>query len=265
MKLLITGHKGFIGSNAVKYFKDKHDIVTFDWNDGIRPGVIEFDWVLHFGAISSTTERDIDKILKQNYEFSVSLFNECKTFGVGLQYSSSASVYGLGTDFKETAEPDPRTHYAMSKYLFDRYVQQHQGGNIVQGFRYFNVYGPGEDHKGSQASPYCQFTQQANTTGKIKLFENSDQYRRDFVHVDHVLSVHEQMMNKNVSGIFNIGSGITKSFEDIAKEIASEYNATIEYIPMPEKLKAGYQKYTCADLTLLNKVLNEEDYSQRNI
>ena len=216
---------------------------------------------MHFGAISSTTERDIDKILKQNYDFSIDLFNECKTFGVGFQYSSSASVYGLVSSFKEDAPLDPKNPYAWSKYLFERYVQKHQGGNIVQGFRYFNVYGPGEDHKGSQASPYHQFRVQAETTGRIKIFEDSHRYLRDFVPVSKVLEVHDRMLSEPVSGIFNIGTGRTESFQDVAEEMAVKYNASIEYVPMPDILKGNYQEYTCADMTLLNGILNDNSNS----
>ena len=261
MKILITGHQGFIGSNALKYFQDRHEVITYEWGDGPRPSVIDLDWVMHFGAISSTTERDIEKVLRQNYDFSVDLFNECKTFGVGFQYSSSASVYGLTSTFREDAPLDPKNPYAWSKYLFERYVQQHQGGNIVQGFRYFNVYGPGEDHKGSQASPHHQFRVQAETTGRIKVFEGSNRYLRDFVPVSRVINVHEQMLSKSVSGIFNIGTGRTESFQDIAEEMAVKYNAVIEHIPMPDILKGNYQEYTCADLTHLNNILNEKNNS----
>jgi ADP-L-glycero-D-manno-heptose 6-epimerase len=261
MKILITGHKGFIGSNALTYFQDRHEVITYEWDDGPRPSVIDLDWVMHFGAISSTTERDIDKILKQNYDFSIDLFNECKTFGVGFQYSSSASVYGLVSSFREDAALDPKNPYAWSKYLFERYAQKHQGGNIVQGFRYFNVYGPGEDHKGSQASPYHQFRVQAETTGRIKIFEDSHRYLRDFVPVSKVLEVHERMLSKPVSGIFNIGTGRTESFQDVAEEMAVKYNASIEYIPMPDILKGNYQEYTCADMTLLNGILNDNSNS----
>ena len=173
MKILLTGHKGFIGSYMLKALeKQGHDVDTFDWDDGYMPNVMEQDWVIHMGAISSTTERDIDKVLRQNYDFSRQLYNNCKTFGVNLQYSSSASVYGLVSTFREDAILEPKTPYAWSKYLFERYHAQHQGGNIVQGFRYFNVYGPeGEEHKGNQASPYMQFKNQALVDGEIKVFK----------------------------------------------------------------------------------------------
>ena len=185
------------------------------------------------------------------------VFDECKTFGVNLQYSSSASVYGLNQEFREDSPLDPKTPYAWSKYLFERYAAQHQGGNIVQGFRYFNVHGPGEDHKGAQASPHNQFTNQAQKFGKIKLFENSENYRRDFIHVDQVLDVHNKFLSIPKSGVWNVGTGHATSFRDVALNVANEHNAEIELIPMPDILKSSYQEYTCADLTLLNSTLNE--------
>ena len=251
MKILLTGHKGFIGQNMLKaLLSTDHEISTFEWGDGNMPSIMEQDWVIHVGAISSTTERDVDKIMRQNYDFSRQVFNACKTYGVNLQYSSSASVYGLGTNFSETAPVDPRNAYAWSKYLFERYHQQHQGGNIVQGFRYFNVYGPHEDHKGSQASPYHQFGKQARETGKIKVFENSEQYLRDFVPVEQVIATHLAFLNSQESGIFNVGTGTTKSF----LEVAESFGVPVETIPMPEQLTASYQKYTCADMTKTNQV-----------
>ena len=132
MKILLTGHRGFIGQNMLQALENTdHDISTFEWADGNMPSVMEQDWVIHIGGISSTTERDVDKIMRQNYDFSRQLFTACKTYGVNLQYSSSASIYGLGTNFSETAPPDPRNAYAWSKYLFEGYHLQHQGGNIV--------------------------------------------------------------------------------------------------------------------------------------
>ena len=252
MKILLTGHNGFIGSYMLKALKE-HDVTTFEWSDGIRPSVMEFEWVIHMGGISSTTERDIDKILRQNTEFSIDLYEECKTFGVNMQYSSSASVYGLGTDFSETAPVDPRNPYAWSKYLFERYVEKHPTGSIVQGFRYFNVYasnGVGEEHKDKQASPFFQFYEQSKT-GEIRVFENSADHKRDFVPVEEVIDTHLQFLNVKESGIFNIGSGNPISFLDVA----NTFNVKVVEIPMPEILKASYQKYTCADMTKTRKTL----------
>lgn len=251
MKILLTGHKGFIGSHLLTALENEgHSVDTFDWQDGNIPGIMDKDWVIHTGAISSTTERDIEKIMRQNVDFTVELYRVCKTFGVNFQYSSSASLYGFGSDFKEDSPVDPKTPYAWSKYLTERYIQRHEMGSVAQVFRYFNVYGPkGEEHKGSQASPYAQFTKQAKETGVIKLFENSENYKRDFIHVDDVVKYHLDFLKSNKSGIFNIGTGTTKSFLEVAQEIANTYGARIEYIPMPEILKDSYQKYTCADMS----------------
>lgn len=259
MRLLITGHKGFIGSNAVKYFQKTHSIKTYDWADGSLPNLVDIDCVMHFGAVTSTVERDVDKLLRHNYDFTVKLINKCRALGIRLQFSSTASIYGLGTNFKETAAPDPRTPYAWTKYLCERYAQAYPSDNIIQMFRYFNVYGPGEDSKGNQASPYHKFTKQAKEQGRITVFENSDQYFRDFVHVDQIISIHDKFLNIDQSGVWNAGSGQTKSFMDVALEISNQYSAEIDTIPMPQELIAGYQKYTCADLTKLRETLNESN------
>jgi ADP-L-glycero-D-manno-heptose 6-epimerase len=202
------------------------------------------------GAISSTAESDINRLMTQNYEFSCGLLDQCIQHGVNMQYSSSASVYGLGNDFRETAPPDPRNGYSWSKYLFERYAsnkssQAHARGIRVQGFRYFNVYGPGEEHKGTQASPFCQFAQQAREHGVIRVFENSQTYRRDFVPVDTVTDYHVRFLDIDQDGIFNIGTGRTQSFLDVARQ----FGRPIQEIPMPEHLRASYQTYTCADMT----------------
>ena len=258
MRILVTGNLGFIGGNAVQYLESKHTVDTYDWSDE-KPIISNYDWVLHFGAISSTTERDVEKVMRQNFDFSVWLVNECNRTGANFQYSSSASVYGLGNSFRETDPVDPRTPYAWSKYLFERYVKQRTWDIRVQGFRYFNVYGAGEDHKGNQASPYHQFTQQARNTGVIQLFEHSDRYLRDFVPVSGVIDIHERFFTVKNSGVWNIGSGAAKSFSTVANEVIRKYPARIEYIAMPDILKSSYQTYTCADLTHLHETLNAND------
>ena len=255
MKILVTGHKGFIGGNMLRYLQEKtdHEVTTFEWGEP-QPAVEGLDWVMHIGAISATTERDVDKVMRQNYDFTVNLYDECVKHNVNFQFSSSASVYGLGTEFKETSPVDPRTPYAWSKYMVERYIQQHPSTNsIAQCFRYFNVFGPGEDHKGTQASPFYQFTQQKLNNGNIKVFEGSDKYHRDFIHVDEVISTHMQFLKAKDSGIFNVGTGTTTSF----KHIAQIFTVPIIEIPMPNQLKNSYQTYTCADTTLLKKTLKK--------
>jgi ADP-L-glycero-D-manno-heptose 6-epimerase len=261
MRILVTGHKGFIGQNLTKALIEQgHFVDGYEWPDRL-PYLYEYDWVIHLGAISTTTETNVEKIMDQNFDFSVKLINLCKEFGVNFQYASSASVYGLKEEFKEDSPVNPLSPYAWSKYLFDRYVQQNYWGNIVQGFRYFNVYGPHEEHKGNQASPYHKFTEQAKTTGNIKLFEGSDTFLRDFVPVEHVVDIHKKFLNIKESGIWNVGTGIARSFKDIATEIADKHKATITYIPMPANLKLQYQAYTKADITKLKATLNEASNS----
>jgi ADP-L-glycero-D-manno-heptose 6-epimerase len=156
----------------------------------------------------------------------------------------------LNAEFKEDSPLDPKTPYAWSKFLFERYVS-----NLnkiltehikIQGFRYFNVYGPGESNKQDQASPYHKFEKQYKETGKVKVFENSENYLRDFVHVNQVCKTHIDFFDVEESGIWNVGTGNPTSFLEVALSIAP-YHA-IEFIPMPEILKQGYQEYTCADM-----------------
>jgi len=251
MRILITGYRGFIGQNMVNCLQD-HDLGLFEWGDP-TPNVKGLDWVVHLGAISATTERDVEKVMRQNYDFSCWLLQECRLYGVNFQYSSSASVYGTNQEFSEDSPANPQSPYAWSKYLFDRYAKNHYSSSLVQGFRYFNVHGPHEEHKGNQSSPHHKFEQQARETGVIKLFENSDQYLRDFVPVETVIDVHKTFFNVRESGIWNVGTGRPQSFQLVAEAIAKEYNAVIEYIPMPENVKGQYQAYTCADTSKLKK------------
>lgn len=256
MRVLVTGHKGFIGSNMTSALKSQgHDVHGFEWGEEF-PG-FNYDWIVHLGAISSTTETDIEKVMRQNYDFSVELLENCIIRGVNLQYASSASVYGLKQDFKETSPTDPKTPYAWSKFLFDHYASKIKCDIIVQGFRYFNVYGPGEDSKGDQASPYHKFKRQFEQTGKIKVFENSDRYLRDFIHVEDVCAIHSKFFNIRQSGVWNVGTGVPRSFLDVALSIAPI--DCIEFIPMPDKLKYSYQTYTCADISKLKATLNQKE------
>jgi ADP-L-glycero-D-manno-heptose 6-epimerase len=253
MKILVTGHKGFIGQNMVEALNKEHEVTGFEWGEAF-PGY-DFDQVIHLGAISSTTETDVNKIMTQNYDFSVWLLETCNRFGINFQYASSASVYGFGEEFKEDSPVDPKSPYAWSKYMFERYAQSKSWGIKVQGFRYFNVYGPHEEHKGKQASPYHQFEKQAKVDGEIKLFEGSDTFRRDFVPVSTVVDTHKKFFHVEESGIWNVGTGKTKSFLQVAQEISSTNNASYRFIPMPKELVNSYQKYTCADLTKLRETL----------
>jgi ADP-L-glycero-D-manno-heptose 6-epimerase len=255
MKILLTGYKGFIGSHLLKALENEgHHVSVYEWGE-ILPSIMSQDWVIHVGAISATTEKDVEKVLSQNYDFSIQLYNACKEYGVNFQYASSASVYGLNREFTEESPVDPRTPYAWSKYLFERYVKRNPVKySIAQGFRYFNVYGSGEEHKGSQASPFTQFAKQYKETGKVKLFTGSGTMLRDFVPVEQVVKTHLDFLKVKESGVWNVGTGTTKSFLDVAKMVAPE--SSFEFVTMPEILSNSYQYYTCADMSKTIKTLS---------
>lgn len=235
-----------------------HYVLAFEWGETFPKESL--DLVIHLGAISSTAERDVGKIMAQNFDFTVDLLETCNSRRIDVQYASSASIYGLGSDFRETATPDPRTPYAWSKLAVDRYVMSRKQANHwsinVQGFRYFNVYGPHEEHK-DQPSPFTTFERQAKESGVIKVFQGSDKIYRDFVHVDDVINIQKRFFTINKTGIWNIGSGVARTFMSIAEEIADQYEAKITVIPMPDSIiKDSYQTYTRADLTWLNMTLS---------
>jgi len=242
--IILTGAKGFIGKN----FKNKLGnyvlevdinncwdfIQTFDrWN--------EVTLILHQGALSSTTETNIRSIYLYNIDFTLSLFEIAKVKNIPVKYASSASVYGNFT----SGEFNPLNYYALSKLTIDYWVKDNLDDfPLIQGFRYFNVYGNGEDHKGDQASPISKFTKQIKETGKLKLFEGSDKFYRDFVCVDDLVEV--VLNNTNSSGIYDLGTSNPVSFQHVAECVANTYDGIIEYIPFPDHLVGKYQDYTCA-------------------
>lgn len=251
MRILITGHKGFIGQNMVEALAD-HDLSLYEWGD--KDYSLEgVDRVIHLGAISSTTCTDIEALRAQNVMFSYDLIDRCIERNIPIQMSSSASVYGKdNVTFKETDTVIPTSLYAYSKYLVENNYKKVP--STVQFFRYFNVYGKYEDHKGEQASPYHKFRKQAEQ-GVIRIFEGSKEFKRDFVPVETVIDVHKKFFDITESGIWNVGTGKTKSFDEVAREIASETGAEVVEIPMPANLRGGYQTYTKADLTKLNSTI----------
>ena len=255
MKILVTGASGFIGQNMVNGLREEHEVIPNEWGQTLSK-VVDVDWVIHLGAISSTVEQNVAKIYRQNLDFSINLYEECIKNNVNFQFASSASVYGLKSSFEESAPLKPQNHYARSKAMFERYIELRNAPIITQTFRYFNVYGPHEDHKGGQASPHTQFTKQAKENGLIKLFEGSENYKRDFINVAQIVDYHKRFFSVQESGVWNMGTGLAKSFFDVAEEISNEYNASIEYIQMPEVLEGNYQKFTQANTQKLKKTLS---------
>jgi len=261
--IILTGSAGFIGQHFLKHFieNSNEDIVVvnehnyWDW-------LYEFpDWkhvslIIHQGAVSDTTETDIDRIHRLNVWFSLELFEKAIQYQIPVKFASSASVYG-----NQQGIVNPLNYYAITKLQMDYYIQDHMTEfSSVQSFRYFNVYGDGEDHKGDQASPVHKFTKQVKETGKLKLFEGSDKFLRDFVCVNDIVDI--VLNNDKPSGIYDLGTSNPVSFQEVGELVAEKYNGTIEYIPFPEHLKGKYQTYTCAQKEWDHKFISVKEYLQ---
>lgn len=296
--LIVTGGAGFIGSNIVRGLNaaGRDDIVVADdLSDGhkyenLADCAIADYWdkstlfdrlaaqesppeaVLHQGACAVTTEWDGRYMMAENYQYSVDLLGWCRRHEVPLIYASSAAIYGASREFREDdpALERPLNVYGYSKMLFDRYVRRNvaPGGAQVVGLRYFNVYGPGEAHKGSMASVVWHLSRQLAATGEMRLFEGSHGYgdgeqRRDFIHVDDVVAVVLWFLaNRDVSGIFNVGTGASSSFNDLARAVIEHAGrGSIRYVPFPEALESSYQSFTEADLSALRAAGYDGDFA----
>lgn len=288
--IIVTGGAGFIGANIVKGlnqrgrsdilvvdnltngvkfkniadceildYMDKEDFIEFVRSGKAFPEQVEA--IFHEGACSSTTEWDGRFMMRNNYEYSKTLLHYCLANHVAYLYASSASVYGDGRTFRETREyEEPLNVYGYSKFQFDQYVRRllPRAQSQIVGFRYFNVYGPREQHKGTMSSVAFHFNNQVKDSGKLKLFEGCDGYgngeqRRDFVYVDDVTDVNLWFLdNPDRSGIFNLGTGRSQTFNDVANAVIAWHGkGEIEYIPFPEHLKGRYQSFTEADIGAL--------------
>ena len=282
--IIVTGGAGFIGSNIIKALNDKGhtDILVVDnLKDGTKfanlvdlnvadymdkedflIGILadedfgDVEAIFHEGACSSTTEWDGKYMMDNNYQYSKELLHYCLEHEIPFLYASSAATYGGRNDnfIEERQYEEPLNVYGYSKMLFDHYVRQilPEAGSQVCGFRYFNVYGPREGHKGSMASVAFHLNTQLNNGENPKLFEGSDSFRRDFIYVEDVAAVNLWFWENSVSGIFNCGTGRAESFQEVADAALNFHQkGEIEYIPFPEKLKGRYQAYTLADQTKL--------------
>ncbi len=287
--IIVTGGAGMIGSNIVKAlneqgineilvvdnlkngkkFQNLVDLDIADYMDrddfltqimaGDDFGPIEA--IFHEGACSATTEWDGKYMMLNNYEYSKELLHYCLEREIPFLYASSAATYGETDAFIEDKKYEGALNvYGYSKQQFDNYVRRiwqdanEHGEKLSQitGFRYFNVYGPREQHKGSMASVAFHLNNQMNAGENPKLFAGSESFKRDFVYVGDVAAVNLWFMKNGVSGIFNLGTGKAESFEEVAKAVIKFHGqGSVETIPFPEHLKGAYQEYTRADLTKL--------------
>ncbi|MBX2869631.1 MAG: ADP-glyceromanno-heptose 6-epimerase [Acidiferrobacterales bacterium] len=309
--IIVTGGAGFIGANIVRGLnargvedilvvdnlsnvdkvKNLADLKIADYMDkeafykvikdaehqttDAFPGLSNISAVFHEGACSDTMATDGRYVLQNNFTYTKALFHYCQKVGAQFIYASSASVYGAGEVFKEQPEYESVLNaYAYSKLLFDQYVRcQPTPSMQCVGLRYFNVYGPREQHKGRMASVAWHFRNQFNANGKVRLFAGTGGYsdgeqRRDFIYVEDVVKVNLYLLDHpDVNGIFNLGTGQCQSFNDVAVSVINSLrkrksldsitlkegirDGLIEYIPMPDALNGKYQSFTEADMTLL--------------
>jgi len=263
MRVLVTGHEGFIGRNMLSWLHQEPDwhIDGYSWHPHELPQVEQYDWVIHLGAIADMSCQDVDQILKQNLEFSQWLFEQCNANGVNMQYASSSSVYGNVKNFQESAPCYPQTAYAWSKYLFDRWVFQQDIKIYVQGFRYFNVYGKWMHLRGSRANIIEKWRSEARKTGNISVWEGAENIKRDWTWVGDVCRLHMDFMTQvKGSGIWNCGSGLSHSFMDIAEEIALIEGAKIELVPIPHSEQLRMRIHTRADLSHLKDTIGKRKW-----
>ncbi len=291
--VVITGAAGFIGSCTVKYLNEQgiNNLLLVDdvkktekWKNLLNKKCIDFisrhdlfKWLegkedivkafIHLGACSDTLEVDGNYLMENNFRYTVRLAEYAMSYGQRFIYASSAATYGDGMlgfsdDHAMLEDLQPLNLYGFSKYYFDLWAKQQGILNQVIGLKYFNVFGPNENHKGRMASMIFKMLPAAQNEGRIRLFKSSEPERfgdgdqcRDFIYVKDAVRMTCDFLENNIGGIFNIGTGETTTWNLLAKAVfkALDKPAQIEYIDMPSDLSRQYQNYTCADMTKYKK------------
>ena len=257
--------RNLVGLNFAEYY-DRAEFI-----EKLESGFFEsaLDAILHMGACSSTTETDADYLMENNYRYTLRIakwrerHSSCR-----LVYASSAATYGLGEqgycdDESSIEKLKPLNMYGYSKQLFDLRAKREGWFNDIAGLKFFNVFGPNEYHKGSMRSVICKAFAEVRDKHEISLFKShNENYKdgeqlRDFIYVKDVVDITLFVLeNRGVNGLFNVGTGVVSSWNDIADAMFKAVGAKgkINYVPMPENLRGKYQYYTCADMDKLSKL-----------
>ena len=296
--IIVTGGAGFIGSNLIRGLNKKgiNDIIVVDNLENSKKhknlNSLEFidfidkedfieninifrnekvDTIFHQGACTDTMEFNGKFMMDNNYNYSKKLLQFAIDKNIRFIYASSAAVYGSGKNgFEETKNCEyPLNIYGFSKYMFDQYVRRVLEKTDIQivGLRYFIVYGPQENHKSKMASVIFHFFNQVQNDRKLKLFEGSEKFKRDFVYVEDIININLFFLENNLKrGIFNCGTGKAESFLKVAEIIKnlSCNDIKIEFIPFPEELIGKYQYFTQAELSNLRKAGYSNEFTNIN-
>lgn len=280
MKILVTGGAGFVGSNLAKTlesaghqtvalddfssatFKNlidfRGDVVTLDVSADVSP-LIElgpFDVIFHEGSITDTTVLDERKMMVNNVEGFRNLLNLAVEWGSRMVWASSAATYGRGpAPMKETQRPEPLNVYGYSKLAMEHMASRYAGklAHPIVGLRYFNVYGPGEQHKGKFASMIHQLAKQMRLGKRPRIFAPGEQ-KRDFVYIDDVMQANMRAVEAKTSGVFNVGAGAAASFNQVVEQLNRVLKTDLpsDYFENPYDF---FQTWTEADLTQSRSVL----------